>query len=121
MVAARARHADPPQPALTREPQRPPPSPHPHQGQESLKYKLAESGRGRSDDYYQLLAYLTALALPRGVLIYCQTSGDAPSRRVEVVHTGKHLLTYPVDLTGSRPKLEAAIDDLASWIVAEAC
>lgn len=85
-----------------------------------LKYKLAESGRGRSDDYYQLLAYLTALNLPRGVLIYCQTTGEAPSRRVQVINGGPELLTYPLDLTGSRRRLEAAIEYLASWIVTEA-
>jgi 5-methylcytosine-specific restriction enzyme subunit McrC len=84
-----------------------------------LKYKLAEAGQGRSGDYYQLLAYLTAMNLQRGVLIYCQTTGEAPQRRVDVVHSDKQLLTYAVDMTGSRPQLEAAIDDLATWIVSE--
>lgn len=84
-----------------------------------LKYKLAEDGRGRSADYYQLLAYLTALDLRKGVLIYCQTGGEAPQRRVEVVHSDKELLTYALDLTGTRPQLEAAVDGLASWIVRE--
>lgn len=86
-----------------------------------LKYKLAEDGRGRNADYYQLLAYLTALNLPRGVLIYCQTTGEAPSRRVEVIHSGgKELLTYSVDLTGSRRELDEAVHKLANWIVMEA-
>ena len=81
-----------------------------------LKYKLAEDGRGRSADYYQLLAYLIALNLPRGVLIYCQTTGEAPSRRVPVVNGGPELLTYPLDMTGTRQQLETAIGDLATWI-----
>ena len=37
-----------------------------------IKYKLTdEDAGGRSADYYQLLAYTTALDLPEGVLIYC--------------------------------------------------
>jgi 5-methylcytosine-specific restriction enzyme subunit McrC len=84
-----------------------------------VKYKLAEDGRGRSADYYQLLAYLTAMNLPRGVLIYCQTTGEAPSRRVQVVNGGPELLTYPLDVTGTRPQLEAAVNDLATWINTE--
>jgi 5-methylcytosine-specific restriction enzyme subunit McrC len=81
-----------------------------------LKYKLTETGKGRSGDYYQLLAYLTALRLPAGVLIYCQASGEAPSRRVTVRHSGQSLLTYPLDLTGSNAALEGAVAELAGWI-----
>lgn len=81
-----------------------------------LKYKLAEDGRGRGSDYYQLLAYLTALDLPRGVLIYCQSSGEAPQRSVTVRHSGKELLTYPLDLTCPHPQLEQKVNQLASWI-----
>ena len=37
-----------------------------------IKYKLTdEAAGGRHADYYQLLAYTTALDLPEGVLIYC--------------------------------------------------
>ena len=37
-----------------------------------IKYKLIdEAADGRHPDYYQLLAYTTALDLPEGVLIYC--------------------------------------------------
>ena len=37
-----------------------------------IKYKLTdETAGGRNADYYQLLAYTTALDLPEGVLIYC--------------------------------------------------
>ena len=37
-----------------------------------IKYKLTdETAAGRHPDYYQLLAYTTALDLPEGVLIYC--------------------------------------------------
>ena len=37
-----------------------------------IKYKLTDdTAAGRAADYYQLLAYTTALDLPEGVLIYC--------------------------------------------------
>ena len=37
-----------------------------------IKYKLTdEAAGGRTADYYQLLAYTTALDVPEGVLIYC--------------------------------------------------
>ena len=37
-----------------------------------IKYKLTDdTAAGRNADYYQLLAYTTALDLPEGVLIYC--------------------------------------------------
>jgi 5-methylcytosine-specific restriction enzyme subunit McrC len=81
------------------------------------KYKLAESGVGRASDYYQMLAYCTALDLPEGVLIYCQTSGDAPSREATVRHSGHRLLTYPVDLTGPPTEVEQAVERLADFIV----
>jgi hypothetical protein len=40
-----------------------------------IKYKLTADAQARSTDYYRLLAYATALDLPEGVLIYCQTDG----------------------------------------------
>ena len=41
-----------------------------------VKYKLTADARGRSGDYYQLLAYTTAMDLPEGVLIYCRRQDD---------------------------------------------
>lgn len=35
-----------------------------------IKYKLTDDGLGRNADYYQLLAYCTALDIEAGVLIY---------------------------------------------------
>lgn len=83
------------------------------------KYKLTSDGRGRNDDYYQLFAYLTALRLREGVLIYCQAD-DAPEREVVVSHVGTRLWTYPLSLAGSVDEVEAAVLELASWIVGRA-
>ena len=45
-----------------------------------IKYKLTDDdARGRNPDYYQLLAYTTALDLPEGVLIYC-LNANLPDR-----------------------------------------
>lgn len=81
------------------------------------KYKLTGTGLGRSTDYYQLLAYTTALRLPEGVLIYCQTEGDTPPRVVEVRHTRTRLCTYALHLAGTPAAVEESLSDLAEWIV----
>jgi len=82
-----------------------------------VKYKLTSSGMGRSDDYYQLLAYTTAMNLPEGLLIYSQADGDTPEREVVVRHAGKRLWTYAVPLAGSPADVERAVVDLAAWIL----
>ena len=100
-----------------------------------VKYKLTDdSAAGRQADYYQLLAYTTALDLPEGVLIYCldasrgsetdkPEAGNAVSstegpavRSVHVRHTGKVLHTYALDLSGSAEDVARNLDTLAGWI-----
>ncbi len=83
------------------------------------KYKMTSDGRGRNADYYQLFAYLTALRLREGVLIYCQAD-DAPEREVVVSHVGTRLWTYPLSLAGSVDEVEGAASDLAGWLVEHA-
>jgi len=85
-----------------------------------VKYKLIGSGGGRSADYYQLLAYTTALDLDEGVLVYCQAEGEVPPREVAVRHAGKRLLTYPVDLHGRPEQVEASLESLGRWIAQRA-
>lgn len=83
-----------------------------------VKYKLADNARGRSGDYYQLLAYTTALDLPEGVLIYCRGKGEAPERAVTVKNTGKRLIVWSVDLSGSVGQVEKEVAALAERICA---
>ena len=83
-----------------------------------IKYKLTADGHGRSADYYQLLAYTTALDLPEGVLIYCRTDGGEPVGAVTVRHAGKKLHVRAVNLTGSPTEVSEEIEDLADWIAA---
>ncbi len=108
-----------------------------------IKYKLTdEAAAGRHPDYYQLLAYTTALDLPEGVLIYCldanrdaltgesETSNSATGdpgagnpqdgkpavRSGRVRHTRKVLHTYALDLSGSTADVARNLDQLANWI-----
>lgn len=80
------------------------------------KYKLTSDGRGRNDDYYQLFAYLTALRLPEGMLIYCQADAE-PEREVVVTNVGTKLRTYPLSLDGSAEQVESAVAALASSVL----
>ena len=109
-----------------------------------IKYKLTdEAARGRHPDYYQLLAYTTALDLPEGVLIYCLNAnlsddpddngsiaglprrfategsaspGAAAASSVRVRHAGKVLHTYALDLSGTADDVAKNVRELANWI-----
>ena len=108
-----------------------------------IKYKLTDDAAGgRNADYYQLLAYTTALGLPEGVLIYCLNANrpddtDGNGSKAEVVpgsaepapsvgaaavpfvrvrHAGKVLHTYALDLSGTAEDIARNLDNLADWI-----
>ena len=81
-----------------------------------IKYKLTDDAVARSADYYQLLAYTTALDLPEGVLIYCQTDGGKPAGEITVRHAGKRLYVRALDLRGSPAQVTKEIEGLATWI-----
>ena len=113
-----------------------------------IKYKLTDDAAGgRHPDYYQLLAYTTALDLPEGVLIYCldanradapddngfvaglpgpQTTeptgreGTAAVSSVRVRHAGKVLHTYALDLSGAADDVAKNVSELADWIAQRA-
>jgi 5-methylcytosine-specific restriction enzyme subunit McrC len=85
-----------------------------------IKYKVIADARALNADYYQLLAYTTALDLPEGVLIYCLADGGLPERSVTVRHAGKVLHTRAIDLTGEPAAVMAEIETLADWIVERA-
>ena len=113
-----------------------------------IKYKLTDDGAGgRTADYYQLLAYATALDLPEGVLIYCLNAnlpdgpddngsiagsprryategsaspGAAAVSSVRVRHAGKVLHTYALDLSGTTDDVDKNVRELADWIAQRA-
>ncbi len=97
-----------------------------------VKYKLS-SGPARMSDYYQLLAYTTALGLDEGVLIYAQrpdpSSGESPAdaliedllgdekvHSVRIHNTTTTLHVYRLALTGSNVEVEAGMSGLADWV-----
>lgn len=85
-----------------------------------IKYKLTDTGLARNADYYQLLAYATALGLPEGLLIYCQAEGDVPDREIVVNVAGKSLRTHALDLRGSPSDAETAVSRLGDLLLSRA-
>lgn len=82
-----------------------------------LKYKvMGDKADAVSADYYQLLAYLTALDLPEGALIYCREPGADRQSSITVRNADKVLHTWGVDLSGSPAEVEAEVERLADWI-----
>ncbi len=81
-----------------------------------VKYKVAPLGVGRSNDYYQLLAYCQTLGLTEGVLIYAQSDDEPPASVVTVRHSDIRLHTYRLDIGGRPDQLSLATDRLARWI-----
>ena len=77
------------------------------------KYKLEDASSGYPNaDVYQMLAYCTALQLPRGWLVYAQ--GNAPPGVQRVRHTWIDIVQYPLDLAASPADLLRQVDTLAA-------
>ncbi|MYG86964.1 MAG: hypothetical protein F4190_00360 [Acidimicrobiales bacterium] len=106
-------------------------------GVADIKYKLAadasdEDGAeaaGYHGDYYQLLAYATALDVRDGTLIYCADANDElvadPAERagavllpsvVTVRNAGTRLHTCAIDLSGSPSHIDAQITALSDHL-----
>ncbi|MCY3892394.1 MAG: hypothetical protein OXF65_03750 [Acidimicrobiaceae bacterium] len=106
-------------------------------GVADLKYKLAadasdENGAeavGYHGDYYQLLAYATALGVRDGTLIYCADANDelvaGPAEHagavllpsvVTVRNAGTRLHTYAIDLSGNSSDIDDQITALADHL-----
>ncbi|MEO9248014.1 hypothetical protein ABDK96_10000 [Citricoccus nitrophenolicus] len=83
-----------------------------------VKYKLTRDARAHSSDYYQLLAYTTAMNLSEGILIYCRAPDGADERTIRVKHTDKQLLLRAIDLAGTPEQVEREIAELAKLISA---
>lgn len=75
------------------------------------KYKAASpDGRYPNADQYQMLAYCTALRLPRAYLVYAQ-GADQAVRRIR--NTAIEIVEYPLDLSDTPRGLLTQIDRLA--------
>jgi 5-methylcytosine-specific restriction enzyme subunit McrC len=80
------------------------------------KYKITADGFGRDADYYQILAYASALNVPEGMLIYCQRDGGVPSREIEVGRLRARLVTWALRLSGTPNDVEHRLRELAGQI-----
>ena len=78
------------------------------------KYKRVENQQVPNADLYQLLAYVTALDLPGGMLIYAK--GEAKPVIHEIRHSGKRLEVAALDLSGSLDEILARVGDLAERV-----
>ena len=63
------------------------------------KYKYIRDGNAPNADLYQMLAYVTALHLPGGMLIYAK--GESEPTTYHVRHSGKRLEVAALDLSGT--------------------
>ena len=80
------------------------------------KYKDI-TGRGAlGDDLYQLLAYVTALDLPGGMLIYAKVEVEVEPVIHEVRHSGKSLEVAALDLSGTLEDILDRVNELADRI-----
>ena len=78
------------------------------------KYKNITGGRIPNADLYQLLAYVTALDLPGGLLIYAK--GEADTATYQVRHSGKWLEVAALDLSGTLDEILERVGNLAGMV-----
>ena len=78
------------------------------------KYKRIRHERIPNADLYQLLAYVTALDLPGGMLIYAE--GEAEPMVHEVRYSGKRLEVAALDLSGPLEEILERVDQIADGV-----
>jgi 5-methylcytosine-specific restriction enzyme subunit McrC len=79
------------------------------------KYKRLPVGAYRNADLYQLLAYVTALDLGEGTLVYAADEGVSAAEHV-VVRAGKRLRVIALDLRAPRGKILQQVGAIAARI-----
>ncbi len=78
------------------------------------KYKRMKDERIPNADLYQLLAYVTALDLPGGLLVYAKGETEPVKHRVR--HSGVRLQVAAVDLAGTIDELLARVGEIAGQV-----
>lgn len=81
-------------------------------GVADAKYKQEKPAGYPDADLYQMLAYCTALRLPRGHLIYAK--GNATTARHAIRHAGIEIVCHALDLTLPVEQLLAQVGDIAA-------
>ena len=77
------------------------------------KYKKTD-GIGQHSDLYQLLAYVTALNLPGGMLIYAEGKANLVPHHVK--HSGKRLEVAALDLSGTLNDVLSRVNEVANRV-----
>ena len=80
------------------------------------KYKRIVNDQVPNADLYQLLAYVTALDLPGGMLIYARDEDEVEPVIHEVRYSGKCLEVAALDLSGSLEDILDRVDQIAEGI-----
>ena len=80
------------------------------------KYKRVTVESVPNADLYQLLAYVTALDLPGGLLVYAKGEADTAEHRVR--HSGKRLEVAALDLSGTLDEVLDRVGRLAVKVTA---
>jgi 5-methylcytosine-specific restriction enzyme subunit McrC len=78
------------------------------------KYKALADSDGRNADLYQLLAYMVALGLEAGMLVYA--SGEGEQGHHEIVELGRSLHVAWLDVDGQPAEILASVSRLAGRI-----
>ena len=76
------------------------------------KYKDLTDEHAPNADLYQLLAYVTALDLPGGMLIYAKGEREPATYRVR--HSGKRIEIAALDLSGTLDDVLNRVESLAN-------
>ena len=79
------------------------------------KYSMGADGSMASRDYLELVAYTTAMGLPTGLLIHCN-SDRAPESEIVIRNAGTRILCRPIRLDGSYAAVCRSLDALAELV-----
>ena len=79
------------------------------------KYKKVKDESVPNADLYQMLAYVTALDLPGGLLVYAKGEADVAEHVVR--HSGKRLEVAALDLSGTFDEVLASVRGLAAKVI----
>lgn len=78
------------------------------------KYKVIQDKGAPPQDLYQLVTYLVATGLQRGLLIYGSIGGGSFVHRIQ--QGERELWLEQIDLTGTPASIDAEIDRLAQIV-----
>ncbi len=79
------------------------------------KYSMGADGYVASRDYLELVAYTSAMGLPTGLLVHCNTD-RAPESEIVIRNAGTRILCRPIRLDGSYAAVCRSLDALADLV-----